>query len=162
MRTPDEVVAILRLHDQGWGTRRIAREVGCDRETVKRYLASGRWASCRVARRPGAPDQISHLGPGVATVSDDALDEGKALTGLAQQRLRPISVLHVGAMNVDAQQQAKRVDEDMALAPENLFARVIAGRIKRAPPFSAPFALCASMIAVVGLASRLAASRLWT
>ena len=53
MRTPDEVVAILRLHDQGWGTRRIAREVGCDRETVKRYLAQGRWASCRVARRPG-------------------------------------------------------------------------------------------------------------
>ena len=43
MRTPDEVVAILRLHDQGWGTRRIAREIGCDRETVKRYLASGPW-----------------------------------------------------------------------------------------------------------------------
>ena len=57
MRTPDEVIAILRLHDQGWGTRRIAREVGCDRETVKRYLAQGRWASCRVARRPGMLDE---------------------------------------------------------------------------------------------------------
>ena len=66
--------------------------------------------------RPGAPDQISHLGPGEATVSDDALDEGKSLTGLTQQRLRPISVLHVGAMNVDAQQQAKRVDERVDLA----------------------------------------------
>ena len=32
MRTPDKVLAILRLHDQGWGTRRIAWEVGCDRQ----------------------------------------------------------------------------------------------------------------------------------
>ena len=57
MRMPDEVVAILRLHDGGWGTRKIAREVGCDRETVKRYLASGRWASCRVSKRPGVLDE---------------------------------------------------------------------------------------------------------
>ena len=57
MRTPDEVMAILRLHDHGWRTRRIAREVGCNRETVKRYLASGRWASCRVAKRPGMLDE---------------------------------------------------------------------------------------------------------
>ncbi len=60
MRTPDEVVAILRLHDEGWGTRKIAREVGCDRETVKRYLASGRWASCRASKRPGVLD--AHAG----------------------------------------------------------------------------------------------------
>ena len=112
--------------------------------------------------RPGAPDQGAHLRSGVATVADDALDEGKAPPGLAQQRLRPIPILNVGGMDVDVQQQAKRVDEDVALAPEDLLARVIAGRIKRAPPFNAPLALCASMIAVVGLASRPAASRLWT
>ena len=46
MRTPDEVAAILRLHGLGWGTRRIAAEVGCNRETVQRYLAAGGWASC--------------------------------------------------------------------------------------------------------------------
>ncbi len=34
MRTPDEVAAMLRLHGLGWGTRRIAAELGCDRETV--------------------------------------------------------------------------------------------------------------------------------
>lgn len=56
MRTPDEVVAILRLRDQGWGTRRIAAEVGCNRETVQRYLASGGWASCRVSKRPSVLD----------------------------------------------------------------------------------------------------------
>ena len=53
MRTPDEVAAISRLHGLGWGTRRIAAEVGCHRETVQRYLAAGRWASCRVSARPG-------------------------------------------------------------------------------------------------------------
>ena len=53
MRTPDEVAAILRLHGLGWGTRRIAAEVGCSRETVQRYLAAGGWASCRVPARPG-------------------------------------------------------------------------------------------------------------
>ena len=33
MRTPDEVAAMQRLHELGWGTRRIATEVGCNRET---------------------------------------------------------------------------------------------------------------------------------
>ena len=36
MRTPDEVAAMHRLHDLGWGTRRIAAEMGCNRETVQR------------------------------------------------------------------------------------------------------------------------------
>ena len=111
---------------------------------------------------PGAPDQVGHFRAGVATISDDALDEGEPLAGLAEQRLRPVPVLNVGGVNIDVQEQAKRVDEDVALAPEDLLTRVIAGRIKRAPPFNAPLALCASMIAVVGLASRPAASRLWT
>ncbi|MGI4798920.1 MAG: IS21 family transposase, partial [Janthinobacterium lividum] len=52
MRTPDEVAAMQRLHGLGWGTRRIAAEVGCNRETVQRYLASGAWAPCRVPTRP--------------------------------------------------------------------------------------------------------------
>src|ERR671939_658393 len=43
MRAPDEVVAMLRLHALGWGTRRIATELGCDRETVQRYLAAVRF-----------------------------------------------------------------------------------------------------------------------
>ena len=52
MRTPDEVAAMQRLHGLGWGTRRIAAEVGCNRETVQRYLASGAWVSFRVPTRP--------------------------------------------------------------------------------------------------------------
>jgi hypothetical protein len=53
MRTPDEVAAMQRLHGLGWGTRRIAVEVACNRETVQRDLAAGAWAPCRVPTRPG-------------------------------------------------------------------------------------------------------------
>jgi len=52
MRTPDEVASMQRLHGSGWGTRRIAAEVGCNRETVQRYLAAGGWAPSRVPTRP--------------------------------------------------------------------------------------------------------------
>jgi transposase len=54
MRMPDEVAAMLRLRDLGWGTRRIAAELGCDRETVQRYHATGGWAPYRTPERPGA------------------------------------------------------------------------------------------------------------
>lgn len=54
MRMPDEVAAKLRLRDLGWGTRRIAAELGCNRETVQRYLATGGWAPYRTPERPGA------------------------------------------------------------------------------------------------------------
>ena len=40
MRMPDEVAAMQRLHELGWGTRRIA-EIGCNRETVQRYVDNG-------------------------------------------------------------------------------------------------------------------------
>jgi transposase len=50
MRHPDEVAAMLRLHQLGWGTRRIA---ACSREAVQRYLAAGGWAAYRGPRRPG-------------------------------------------------------------------------------------------------------------
>ena len=49
VRTPDEVAAMLRLHALGWGTRRIAAEFGCSRNTVKRYVERGGWAPLAVA-----------------------------------------------------------------------------------------------------------------
>src|SRR3954452_25316458 len=52
MRAPDEVVAMLR--ELGWGTRRIAAEPGCDRETVRRCLAAG-------GRAPARPKQEGNV-----------------------------------------------------------------------------------------------------
>jgi hypothetical protein len=37
MLTPDEVSAIVPLRRLGWGSKRIAAELGCGRYTVKRY-----------------------------------------------------------------------------------------------------------------------------
>ncbi|MBV8316603.1 MAG: IS21 family transposase [Planctomycetaceae bacterium] len=51
MRTPDEVAAMLRLVALGWGERRVAKALGCSRETVRRYLAAEGWMSYRTPRR---------------------------------------------------------------------------------------------------------------
>ncbi len=58
MRTPDEVAAMLRLRELGWGTKRIAKELCVSRNTVKRYLeaqgfvASQTPSDCSVAVFP--------------------------------------------------------------------------------------------------------------
>jgi DNA-binding NarL/FixJ family response regulator len=41
MLAPDEVAAMVQLQRLGWGTKRIAAELGCSRNTVKRDLAAG-------------------------------------------------------------------------------------------------------------------------
>src|SRR4051794_17863230 len=46
MRTPDEVAVMLRLKALGWGAKRIAAELGCSKNTVKRYVAAGGWQPC--------------------------------------------------------------------------------------------------------------------
>ena len=51
MRTPDEVAAMLRLKALGWGERRIATALGCNRRTVRRYLAAEGWVGYRRPRR---------------------------------------------------------------------------------------------------------------
>jgi transposase len=52
MRTPEEVSAMLALQARGWGTKRIARELGCSRNTVKRWLSEGGWRlASTVSRR---------------------------------------------------------------------------------------------------------------
>ena len=52
MREPEEVVAMLRLHRLGWGSKRIAAQLGCSRNTVKRYLRMGGWRASRMPKRP--------------------------------------------------------------------------------------------------------------
>ena len=95
----------------------------------------------------------------IAAVADDALDEGEAPPGLAQQRLGTVAVLHAGRVHIHVQQQAERIDKDVALATKDFLARVEALEIERGPPFTASSALWGWMMAVVGLASRPACSR---
>ena len=59
VRTPDDVAVILRLYQLGWGAKRIAREVGCARNTVKRYLAQATWRPVATRTRPKVLDPLA-------------------------------------------------------------------------------------------------------
>jgi hypothetical protein len=77
--------------------------------------------------------------------------------------------LNVSGMNDGMNQQALRIDENVpilaldlsATSSLSLLSRVVARRINRSPPFSAPLTLWL-MTAAVGLASRPFASRHFT
>jgi hypothetical protein len=51
MLEPEEVSAILRLNELGWGAKRIARELGISRNTARDYIAAGGWMPYRQPRR---------------------------------------------------------------------------------------------------------------
>jgi transposase len=41
MLQAEEVAAMVRLHELGWGAKRLSKEFGCARNTVRRYLRAG-------------------------------------------------------------------------------------------------------------------------
>jgi transposase len=53
MLAPQEVQRMLALSALGWGTKRISRELGCSRNTVREYLRQGGWRAMDVAARAG-------------------------------------------------------------------------------------------------------------
>src|SRR6202012_4719443 len=59
MKAPDEVSAMLRLRALGWGSKRIAAELGCARNTVRRWLAEGDWRACASGSRSKKLDGLS-------------------------------------------------------------------------------------------------------
>jgi transposase len=54
MQTPQDVAQMLRLKAAGLGIKHIAREMGCSRNTVRRYLRSGGWVAYKVPQRERA------------------------------------------------------------------------------------------------------------
>jgi transposase len=59
MKAPDDVSAILRLKALGWGCKRIAAELGCARNTVRRWLHEGDWRACASPSRSKKLDGLS-------------------------------------------------------------------------------------------------------
>lgn len=51
MESPDTVEKILYLSSEGWGKRRIAKELGISPNTVKRYRQQGKWLPYNLAKR---------------------------------------------------------------------------------------------------------------
>ena len=94
-----------------------------------------------------ALDDLKHptAGPGcglrgagslIAGIGEDALDEGEEAAGASiENQSRPVAVLNVGGMDDDVQQETERIDQDMALAPGDLLARIKPLRVKRGAPF---------------------------
>lgn len=58
MQTPLEVERIIELHKLGWGIKRIARELGIARNTVRRYVRAGGWTPYQRPRRAKALDGV--------------------------------------------------------------------------------------------------------
>ena len=83
----------------------------------------------------GLGDDFGHLWPLVAGIGKDAFDERKGSPRRAQQVVRAVSILQIGRVDGDAQQEAKRIDEDVPLAAGDLLARVEALRVERRAPF---------------------------
>ena len=58
MVEPEAVAALLRLKGLGWGSKRIARELGLSRGTVKRYVEAGGWQPFKQPRRSKLLDEL--------------------------------------------------------------------------------------------------------
>jgi hypothetical protein len=72
----------------------------------------------------------------IAGIGEDPLDEGeKAARAPIENQPRPVAVLNIAGMDDDVQQKAKRIDQDVALAPGDLLARIVALRVERRAPF---------------------------
>ena len=87
---------------------------------------------------PGARHGGGHFRSLIACIPDDPFEEGELPSSLAQQRFGSVAVLYVGGMHHDAQQQAERVRQDVALAAKGLLARIVTRRVERRPPFEPP------------------------
>ncbi len=51
MIEPEGVAAMLRLKEAGWGSKRIAAELGVSRTRVRRYLQAGGWRPFKKPQR---------------------------------------------------------------------------------------------------------------
>ena len=83
----------------------------------------------------GLGDDLGHLWPLVGGIGKDAFDKREGSPGRAQQVACTIAVLHVGRVDGDAQQEAQRIDQDVALAAGDFLARIKALRVERSAPF---------------------------
>jgi hypothetical protein len=63
---------------------------------------------------------------GIAAIGEDAGDEGEALAGALERQLGAVTVLDIGGMDANRREPAVGVGQDVALAPGDLPARVIA------------------------------------
>ena len=78
----------------------------------------------------------SSLGPLVAGIGEDGLDEGEEAASVPiEHEQGAVSILHSGRVDDDVQQQTERVDQYMPFAARDLLGCIEALRFKRGAPF---------------------------
>src|SRR5262245_36095119 len=60
------VESIITLHQRGWCQRRIARQLGLNRETVARYLQQASTPAKPAIAPPGTPESLDDSDPAIA------------------------------------------------------------------------------------------------
>jgi len=92
------------------------------------------------------------FGAAVGAIGKQALQEHEHAPHALQKRQKAVPVLHIRWCHIQPEDQAQRVDDEVALLALDLLGRVIADRVDALPPFSALLTLWLSTIAAVGLA----------
>ena len=64
--------------------------------------------------------------PGIAAIGEDLLHEGKGASGSLQHAAGPVAVLNVGGVDLDRQQAAVGVGQDVALASVDALSGIVA------------------------------------
>ncbi len=90
------------------------------------------------------------FGAAVGAIGKQALQEHEHASHPLQKRQEAVPVLHIRRGHIQPEDQAQRVDDEVALLALDLLGRVIADRIDALPPFSALLTLWLSTIAAVG------------
>lgn len=54
-----DVAVILKLHEQGWGIKRISKDFGISRNTVRKYIRQGEWREFHTPLRSSTLDNLS-------------------------------------------------------------------------------------------------------
>ncbi|GHV33173.1 hypothetical protein FACS1894187_00730 [Synergistales bacterium] len=69
MKNREEILEVIRLHNLGWGTRRIAGELEISRETAKKYIRNGGRVEYKKACVCGVLSEHSDAAFRIASVS---------------------------------------------------------------------------------------------
>jgi len=77
----------------------------------------------------------------VAAVGKELLQKWEQAKQRRQQKDAAVAVLYIGWMNDGMQQKTKRVYKNMPFLTLDFLSCIVAIRVDRAPPFSAPFTL---------------------
>lgn len=111
MIEPDAVRQLRQLRAQGWGTKRIARELGIARNTIRRYVREG--VAAEKQERPAAR-ALDDDGRKLATALFDGEAEGNAVVVTDLLRARGYDVAVRTVQKVTASRRRERVAAALA------------------------------------------------